>query len=296
MITGIELAITVDDLPVHGPTVQGYSRSRILKFFLSAFEEKKIYGVVGFLNGIFVNSDNSIYRLLLIKWVKSQQVLGNHTFSHIDIRTVDAERYIADIYENEEIIEKIYQEKYVRYFRYPFFLEGETEEKREKIKHYLNNSNYIIVPCTVDILDFLWNEPVSLSLRLKDYDTLSKLRLLFLKTAQEKLIGSIEVSRAIFKRDIRHILCLHCGIATSIFMIDLLNLYQNLGCHFITTQKAMEDDVYQNRFNFDVSNESNFLSQAYKQFNIKMNEYVYPTVPRVELDSITNYLKEKVYA
>ena len=57
--TASEVAVTVDDLPVHGPLTAGTDRLTIANRVLSAFQRHRLPAVYGFVNGKRVVDDPS---------------------------------------------------------------------------------------------------------------------------------------------------------------------------------------------------------------------------------------------
>ena len=120
------VAITVDDLPRHGPVPPGVSRTEIHTALLEAFERHGVPDVRGFVIGGDVDS-NEDHREALRRWLAAGHPLGNHTFSHPDLRKMSVEDYIADIDRNESVLARLtadHQGTSWRSFRYPYLQQG----------------------------------------------------------------------------------------------------------------------------------------------------------------------------
>src|SRR3546814_11648295 len=74
---GPEIAITFDDLPAHGPLPRGDSRIAIMAAISNALKEAGVPPTYGFTNGGFAENEPA--------WRASGQVLGNHTWSHMNL-------------------------------------------------------------------------------------------------------------------------------------------------------------------------------------------------------------------
>ena len=124
----MQVAITVDDLPWNGDLPPGMTRVQVAEKMLAVFKKHHIKGVYGLINGskLTENTDGSI---ILQNWVKAGQLLGNHTYSHIDLAKTNSSDYIADIAKNESILNKLMVNDY-HYFRYPYLGRQYTRKAR----------------------------------------------------------------------------------------------------------------------------------------------------------------------
>ena len=99
-ITPIELAVTIDDLPTTGTLPPGTTRMAIVDQMIDTLRRHAVPGVHGFVNGGQVY-DNPELEKILLAWRKGGFLLGNHTFSHLDLNRVGADDFVADIERNE---------------------------------------------------------------------------------------------------------------------------------------------------------------------------------------------------
>lgn len=155
MATSLEVAITIDDLPVHG-TASGVTRLEIAKKMSSVLNKHSIKNVYGFINASGINNNDHYNTLKL--WVDSGQLLGNHTYNHINLDTTHSTDFIREINMNESYLAELMANKNYHYFRYPYLHEGNTQEKRDAVRDYLFSQHYKIAQVTMDFADYLWND------------------------------------------------------------------------------------------------------------------------------------------
>src|SRR5689334_19819541 len=79
-----EIAITVDDLPVHGPLPAGETRLGTAEKMIAALKAAGLRGVYGFANGGFAEA-NPGSDAALTAWRKAGFPLGNHSWSHANL-------------------------------------------------------------------------------------------------------------------------------------------------------------------------------------------------------------------
>ena len=239
----IEIALTVDDLPVSGPLPSTITRLNVANKMLAAFKKHHLENVYGFINGEWVNNKTDGLKVLQT-WIKEGQLLGNHTFTHMNLNKVSAEKYIADIKRNDFLLKQLMKDKNYKYFRYPFHAEGNTEEKREAVRHYLLDHGYQIVPATIDFNDFEWNPPYVRCLNKHNSLSITKLQNSFIAYSLKAIKASHALSRFLFNRDIRYILVMHIGLIDADEMDRLLTAYEQEGVKFISLPDALSDPAY----------------------------------------------------
>lgn len=302
MLSGTKLCITVDDLPLHGPAHTELSRRDIARLFLSSFEKHQIAEVIGFanggmtmssgfsrliklgdcrilrrllsllqrfevvdprpyLNGQFPESDSKHIEILN-DWVKAGHILGNHTYFHSNLTYTDSLCFINTIKRNADFLKSISSAD-CRYFRYPYLREGETRDKRDKIRAYLDHHNYVVAPVTVDFADWAWNR--AYLRQLKNGCSAAKLGSLaekYIEMAVLSLKASTLVAQKLFRRDIMHVLVLHLGAFTGLILDRLLTQYNDLGVSFISMEEVLTDPIYKTRLDINLVKGTSFLGQC----------------------------------
>ena len=92
----IEISITVDDLPKHMDLLPDTTRLDVAKKMLSSFKKHSIYNVYGFINAGNIKNDANRYDVLKI-WIDSGQLLGNHTYDHVNFNKINSQQFIRQI-------------------------------------------------------------------------------------------------------------------------------------------------------------------------------------------------------
>lgn len=236
------MSITFDDIPVHGSVAGEISRKDIVDFILSATKKHDLPSMVGFVNMGKLKEGEKNHEEVVDEWVSQGGMLGNHTYSHLDLREVSAQEFVCDIRKNQELI--VDKKNNTNFFRYPYLLEGDSYEKLVYIKNYLDSNGYKVCPVSVDFLDFLWNDPVAWCIKNNKYSNIEKLKELYIKTALCKIKSAKEISLKYYKRNINHVMLLHAGIATAIFFNDLIDEIKNEGVNIVNVQDSMQDPCY----------------------------------------------------
>jgi peptidoglycan/xylan/chitin deacetylase (PgdA/CDA1 family) len=245
-----EIAITVDDLPVHGPETPGMDRMQIEARLLAAFRKHRLPPVTGFVNGSKIDQAPLVRGL----WQAFGNPIGNHGFRHLSLTDTSVADYVADIEANESFIT-------TKIFRYPFLFEGETLEKRDAVRGWLFQHGYRIAQVTVDGDDWVWNPPYARCTEKRDWITLGRLRRTFLDAQVRYLAHYRALAQQLLGREPRHIYLLHVGAMDADQMDALLSSLEAAGARFITLERALEDPLYQTDPKFATKDGSTLLDK-----------------------------------
>jgi peptidoglycan/xylan/chitin deacetylase (PgdA/CDA1 family) len=238
-----EIAITVDDLPVHGPLPAGETRLGTAEKMIAALKAAGLTGVYGFVNqGIAENNPGSDDAL--VAWRKAGFPLGNHTWSHPNLNGLSAADYEAQIARDEPILRRLAGGSDWRWFRHPFLSEGQDSAKRAQVRRYLASRHYRIAQVTMDFGDYAWNEPYARCMAKGDQAGVAALERLYLDAARDNARGFRTLSKALYGRDIPYVLLLHIGAFDARMLLRLLALYREEGFHFVTLPQAERDPAY----------------------------------------------------
>ena len=240
---GQQMAITFDDLPVHGPLPPGVTRTQIAESILSTLKAEKLPPTYGFINARKIVTDPET-EVVLKEWRDSGQMLGNHTWSHPDINKTSAAEFTAEIVKNEPMLEKYMAGQDWHWFRYPFLHEGDTVAKRRAVRAALKAHGYRIAEVNMDFEDYLWNEPYARCLAKHDDAGVAKLHDSYLATADEYVGVFRKLSEMVYGRQVKSILLLHIGAFDAKMLPELLALYRAKGFSFVSLEQAETDPAY----------------------------------------------------
>jgi peptidoglycan/xylan/chitin deacetylase (PgdA/CDA1 family) len=237
-----EIAITVDDLPVHGPLPAGETRLSIARKMIAALKGAGLRQVYGFANGGFAEASPGS-DAALAAWRKAGFPLGNHSWSHPNLNDLSAADYEAGIARDEPLLRRLAGGTDWRWFRYPFLSEGDPE-KRAEVRHYLATRGYRIAQVTMDFADYAFNDPYARCMAKGDVASVARLEQAYLDSARENAHGFRTLARAIYGRDIPYVLLLHIGAFDARMLPRLLALYREQGFRFVTLPEAERDPAY----------------------------------------------------
>ena len=238
-----QLAITFDDLPVHGPLPPDETRLEVAQSILNTIKSEKLPPIYGFVNGVRLVEAPSTAAVLKA-WADAGQPLGNHTYEHLDLNNLTPAQFEEQIEKNEPILKQYGGNFDWRYLRYPFLHEGDTVEKRRAVRAWLAAHNYKIAEVNMDFGDYLFNAPYARCVAKHDDASIKQLHDLYLSTADQFIPVYRTLSKEAYGRDIPYVLLLHIGAFEARMFPELIALYHSRGFTFVTLQEAQSDPAY----------------------------------------------------
>ena len=279
-----ELAVTIDDLPTHGEAPPGMTRLEVAERLIRSLQRRGIQGVYGFMNGHQVRAHPERLEILEA-WAAAGFRLANHTYSHLNLDSVNAERFIEDIEANESLLTMLARGPAAKLFRYPYLREGNTLEKRDTVRRWLAAHNYRVAPVTVYFEDWAWNDPYARCRSRDDRPAIAWLKESFLQAAADRLAWSDVAARRIFGRPIRHILLLHIGAFDAVILDELLEAYAAAGVRVISLEDALRDPAYAEDPKLASGEELTFLQQLGRARRLRLPPGSAP-IPRHVLETV----------
>ncbi|WP_419420579.1 polysaccharide deacetylase family protein [Legionella sp. D16C41] len=232
-----EVAITIDDLPLVGsrsktPADVQRTHDRFMQIVQTLIDHK--VPATGFIIAGSIGKDQ--WQLLELFRDKGF-ILGNHTYTHMNLARISAEKYIADVDKADQIIQPLFNGP--KYFRYPYLAEG-TGAKRQKVYDYLAAHHYIIAPITIDSKDYQFNARVyAIPYRLRPQG-LGGLKKRYLAYVQKQILRAEAQAKGQNQTNTKQILLVHSNLLNSYFLGDVLDMFEKNGYKFISLEEALK--------------------------------------------------------
>jgi peptidoglycan-N-acetylglucosamine deacetylase len=243
-----EIAFTFDD-----PTTDGGASltwQEVNERILSSLDSNKIKSVL-FVCGKRVDSTPG--KQLVAAWDRAGHLIGNHSYSHLyfnvstdddpdGFKKVTLAEFEADALKNEPLIQGY--SHFTPLFRYPFFKEGDTSEKRDGMRTFLQAHGYRIGRATIDASDWAIDARLEKRTETQPHADLTGYRDFFLQHIWERAQFYDSLSRRVLGRPLRHTLVLHHSGLNALFLGDLIAMFRTMGWRPVDAEYAYRDPVY----------------------------------------------------
>ena len=238
-----EVALTFDDLPVHGPLPVGMTRLEIANSVIRSLQAAHAPPSYGFVNAQGLQQEPSSIAVLEA-WRAAQFPLGNHTFSHMDLSTNSAEAFEQDLIADESVLKKYMGGEDWHWLRFPLLDEGDDLAKHRALQAFLEEHGYRVAEVTLSFGDYAYSAPYARCVAKNDQRGLGQLKQSYLDGAAKSLEQGRAFSVELFGRDIKHVMLLHIGSIEAVMLPQLLELLKQRGFTLVTLAQAESDPAY----------------------------------------------------
>src|SRR5262249_31110867 len=147
---------------------------------------------------------------VLRSWVDAGVILGNHTYSHIDINTVALERYENDVIKGEKTWTRLLRgHSTEKWFRHPYTHTGPTAETKAALDKFLSTRGYRVAPFTIENGDWIFSAAYLKAQLMGDDAQVERIRDAYLAHNDTMTNWFEGLAKETFGRDIPQILLIH---------------------------------------------------------------------------------------
>jgi peptidoglycan/xylan/chitin deacetylase (PgdA/CDA1 family) len=238
-----QIAITIDDLPVHGPIPPGMTALDVNRQMIRAIKAAGVEGVTVFINGHWTTREPDTSAALQA-WQDAGIAVGNHTWSHKDLDILSVAAFEEEISRNEPVVARYSGGTEWRWLRYPYLHEGEDSAKRAEIRTYLANRGYRIASVSMDFGDWKFTAPYARCKAANNKAAIARLETLYLAALRENISLSRTLARLVYGREIPQVLLMHVGGFSAHMMPRVIAEYGKAGFRFVSLAEAQADPAY----------------------------------------------------
>jgi peptidoglycan/xylan/chitin deacetylase (PgdA/CDA1 family) len=274
-----EVAFTFDD-----PTTKGGANlawQEVNDRILRTLKSRNVKSVL-FVCGKRVDSETG--RNLITAWDRAGHGISNHSYSHLNfnlssdgepggLKKTTLAQFESDALKNEPLIRGY--SHFLPLFRYPFFKEGDTVEKRDGMRAFLRQHGYRIGRATIDASDWAIDGRLQARVENAPNADLAAYRDFYLQHIWERAQFYDSLSLRVLGRPVRHTVVLHHNALNAMFLDDLIAMFLVRRWKPVDADWAFADPVYDRQPNILPAGESLIWALA-KETRKFENELRYP--------------------
>ncbi len=230
-----EIALTIDDLPfVGGNSNTSGNPIRSYDQFMQIVQSLTVNQVPA--TGFVIAGSISKGQWQLLEIFRNEGFeLGNHTYSHANLNSLSASKYIQEINKADQILSPVMTQP--KYFRYPYLAEGRGANK-QKVQDYLATNQYIIAPVTIDSKDYLFNGRLLKISKRERINHLERIKQQYLSYIWKQTELAEKQAK---DGNTKQILLIHANLLNSHFLGDVIKMYKDKGYRFISLGEALNN-------------------------------------------------------
>ncbi len=239
---GFDIAITVDDLPDHGSLPANTTRVAIGDAYLAALKAHGVPEAYGFVNAVGGEREPGS-DAVLDHWRAAGYPLGNHTWSHVNIRSVGLAAFEADLEKGEPEVAARMQGQDWHWLRFPFLSAGDGAD-HDGIIAYLKAHGYRIADVSMSFSDWAYTEPYNRCVAKGDQAGIGQLKAQYMTGVKAEIVRAEAMSQKVYGRQIPHVLLTHIGGFSALMLPDVLTALEEAGAHYVPLAQAEGDPAY----------------------------------------------------
>jgi len=193
--------------------------------------------------------DSEDGKLLIKKWDDAGHSICNHSYSHLyyNAPKMPFEFFADDVKKGDSMI-TLYKH-YTKFFRYPYLKEGDTAEKRDKMRALLTSSGYKSGEVTIDASDWAIDDRLRARLKQDSNANTKPYRDYYLKHIMDRAEYYDSLSQEILGRSVKHTVLLHHTLLNALYLGDLISEFKRKGWKVISADEAFADPVFDRKPN-----------------------------------------------
>jgi len=240
---GFLIAITVDDLPAHGPLPVGTSRTDVARSYLATLKAHGVRQAFGFVNAVKVASDASSEAVLDL-WRRAGYPLGNHSYSHMNLnRAESVAAWTADVVAGETLVARHMAGENWHYFRFANLAPG-TGERQAAAAAVLKTRGYRIADVSVAFGDWVYTDAYVRCLAKGDQASIAAMKVRYLQEVDNGIAAMKTLSRRVYGRVVPQVLLTHLGAWSAVTLPDVMARLDAAGARYVTLERAQSDPAY----------------------------------------------------
>ena len=244
------IAITIDDFNFFGASqTVAEQRNHALLTVLHAHRNLK---AAAFICG--KNIDSEMGKNLVRQWGSAGHIICNHTYSHWFYPNHSFEEFAQDTLRVEALIKDM--PRFRKRFRFPGLKEGNTLEKRDRMRAFLTKHGYGMGYVTVDTSDWFIDQRLRARIAANPAADLNAYKQYYLDHLWDRASFYNGLSLKALGRSPKHTLLIHHNVLNEMFLSDVLDMFESKGWKLIDAEDAFTDQVFSTRPNILPAGES----------------------------------------
>jgi peptidoglycan/xylan/chitin deacetylase (PgdA/CDA1 family) len=189
------------------------------------------------------NADSDAGHKIVRSWKDAGHLIANHTYSHRMYGGLTFEEFSADVTHAGQVLAKELSEP--RFFRFPALKEGNTVEKRDRMRKFLATNGYRNGHVTIDASDWYYDRRLRTRLAAEPAFDVNRYREPYLNHLWDRAQYYDKLSTGLLGRSVPHTLLVHYNLLNSLFLSDALDLFRRRGWRIIDAENAFRDPVFE---------------------------------------------------
>jgi hypothetical protein len=239
-----DLAVTVDDLPVHGPLPKGMDWPGIARDYIGTLKHHGVPEAWGFVNARRI-AEQPASEAALDAWRRAGYPLGNHGNSHLGLSQAPSlQAWQDDVAAGEPAIAARMRGQDWKVLRYPFLDAGKDPARHDGAAAWLKGRGYRIADVSVSFDDWAYTDTYARCRDKGDQGAIAAMKADYLKRVDQTIARTRAVSQRVYGRMIPQVLLTHLGAWSAATLPDVMARLDGAGARYVALDTAQGDPAY----------------------------------------------------
>ena len=181
---------------------------------------------------------------ILNAWDQAGHQIANHTYTHPNYNSdqVSIEEFKAEIIKQDSVIHSY--DNYTKLFRFPYLREGNTSDKVNELRLFLEEIGYMNGHVTIDDSDWYIDKILLEVIKENPKADLTFLRNFYVNHIFEVARRAESLAYTLTERYVSHTLLFHHNLVNALFLDAIIEKFQEEGWVIISSNEAFRDPIY----------------------------------------------------
>jgi len=241
---GFGIAITVDDLPVHGALPGGQDWPGIARSYIATLKAHGVPQAWGFVNARRI-AEQPASEAVLDDWRRAGYPLGNHSATHLGLSKASSlQAWEDDVAGGETAIAARMRDEDWRVLRYPFLDAGGDPVRHDGAADWLKRRGYRIADVSISFDDWAYTDTYARCLDKGDAAAIARMKADYLKRVDQAIVRTRAMSQRVYGRMVPQVLLTHLGAWSAATLPDVMARLDAAGARYVPLEQAQADPAY----------------------------------------------------
>ncbi len=181
---------------------------------------------------------------LVRAWGEAGHAIGNHTYSHRNYGSprVSFADFSTDVMAADALLRQM--PGWTPRLRFPSLQEGESADKRDRMRDWMQLHHYGHAPVSIDTSDGYYNERLLAWRARNPGGDESRLRQAYLSHLLNRAQYYEGLAKRLLGRSPRHVMRLHTNAINAACLDDAIAMFRARGWRFVSPEEAFQDPLY----------------------------------------------------
>lgn len=181
---------------------------------------------------------------LIRDWAAAGHAVGNHTSRHRSLSSaqVTLEDFITDVEEADARIRSL--PGFVPMLRFPYLKEGNTAEKRDGIRRWMEEHGYRPAAVSIDASDWYYNQQYLAFMEQNLPGKAAQVQKAYVEHLLDRATYYDGLARQTLGRSPRHVMLLHVSALNAASVGEIIEGFRERGWKFVPPASAFSDPLY----------------------------------------------------